>query len=444
MHIHLSGIGGVGMSALARYFLSFDCIVSGSDSSESKLTNTLQQEGVIWLDASQPLKETVNIFIYSEALLEDDIQRLSAKKQGIQSFSYFQYLGAISKEYQTIAVCGTHGKSTTTSMLGHALVKTNQNPLVIVGTQVKEFAGKNIILSEENTSTESLFVVESCEYRHSFLSLQPFGVVFTNCEYDHMDYYKSEKTYFDAFKIFIQSIPDEGFLIANFDDANVKKISKYATCKVIPVHFVQSEIFSSLLLPGDHNRMNAIMAYKTAEYILSYRDTKDRNNKVLQLQKSLEHFSGTERRFDILKCSHGYTLIDDYAHHPTAIAVTLKALADFAKGRSIIIAFQAHQYSRTRELFDDFVNVFVSHIPSHCVLKKLFITDIYEARDTQEDKKCVSAEKLVEAIQKKGGHAEYSGNYEQTIQKVKKILHKDDIFVTMGAGPVNQVAEYFL
>jgi UDP-N-acetylmuramate--alanine ligase len=444
MHIHLSGIGGIGMSALARYFLSFDCIVSGSDSVESKLTESLKKEGVLWIDASCVFAETVDIFIYSEALLEEDIQRVYAKEKNIKTFSYFQYLGAISKEYQTIAVCGTNGKSTTTSMLGHALVKTNQNPLVIVGTQVKEFAGKNIVLSKENTSTQSLFVVESCEYRHSFLSLQPFGVVFTNCEYDHMDYYKSEETYFDAFKTFIESIPDEGFLIANFDDANVKKLSKYASCKVIPVSFTQSQIFQSLELPGDHNRMNAIMAYEAAKYIISYRNTKGNNDKFLSLQHSLEHFSGTERRFDILKCSHNYTVIDDYAHHPTAIAVTLKALADFAKGRNVIIVFQAHQYSRTRELFVDFIDVFVSGIPSSLVLKKLFIPDIYEARDTEQDKVLVSAEKLVKEIQKQGGDAEYSGNYDTTIQKTKKILQNDDILFTMGAGPVNTVAEFFL
>lgn len=473
MNIHFSGIGGIGMSALARYFLSLNFLVSGSDSSASDLTDELKKEGVKFIPDTEVFSEQVDMLVYSEAIPENDIQRSYAKKNNIKSLSYFQCLGELSKEYKTLAVCGTHGKSTTTAMLGIALDKTDMSPLVIVGTKVKEFGGKNICLGIETPlsphfkrgeianedvslhQNNDIFIVEACEYRGSFLSLHPFGVLLINCEHDHMDYYKTEKSYLDNFKKFIEKIPKDGFLIANFDDENVKAVSESARCKVIPVYFSQIKNPICPKVPGEHNKLNAQMAYEAGVAIVKnlpqplFRKEGSYTEKILR--ESLENFSGTWRRFDILAEKNAVTVIDDYAHHPTEISVTLKALDEYAKGRRIILVFQPHQYSRTRELFHEFVEALSSVIPPQAGIHiaqnnniKILITDIYEARDTQEDKDSVSSEILVEAINKKGGDAMYSGDYDVTLKKLEKILQKNDILVTMGAGPVNMVAEEFL
>ncbi|MBT4937072.1 hypothetical protein HON22_04085 [Candidatus Peregrinibacteria bacterium] len=485
MNIHFCGIGGIGMSALARYCLSLGFSVSGSDSSDSDLTYELKQEGVLWVNDKEVFSDQADIFIYSEAISEDDIQRKYAKENGIESFSYFQYLGEISKNHKTIAVCGTHGKSTTTAMLGIALMRACINPLVIVGTKVKEFSGKNVCLplKNKNSKGHDIFVVEACEYRASFLSLHPFAVILTNCEHDHMDYYKTEKDYKEEFKKFVKKIPKEGFLVANFDDKNVKEVAQSAVCRVIPIYFSQLESPICPKVPGWHNQLNAQVAYEAGMAIVdseSIKSVRSKSRKVEKptsslrdgeslmgmdpclrgddrneyaqkiLRESLEQFSGTWRRFDILGEKGGITVIDDYAHHPTAISVTLQALEEFSKGRRIILVFQPHQYSRTRELFHEFVDSFASSSFIKRELGggdnsiKILITDIYEARDTQEDKASVSSEILVEAIKKKGGNAEYSGDYKNTQKKLKTMLQKNDVLVTMGAGPINLIAEEFL
>lgn len=469
MNIHFTGIGGIGMSALARYFLAKGDSVSGSDSSISPLTNELQNEGVEWIDAHMPIPAETDLHIFTEAIPKDDVQMESAQHLQVISRSYFEQIGELSKQYKTIAICGTHGKSTTTAMTGIALSATDIDPLVIVGTKVREFGGKNIHIpntpsplaplpegegnSELETPNSRLFIVEACEYRGSFLYIQPFGVVLTNCEHDHIDYYKTEESYIETFKNFVAKIPKDGFLVANFDDANVVEVAKSAQCTVIPVKL--SEIKNPLTpkVPGWHNQLNAELSLAVCKEVLRTQNLeletqKDENSQFSALSSQLSQYAGTWRRFDILGEKNGVTVIDDYAHHPSEIRATLKALKEYAKNKNLVVVFQPHQYSRTHKLFDDFVKSFVEELHFDSGLStidyRLFITDIYEARDSEEDKKTVSAEMLADAIAKQGISAVYSGNYEQTLEKIKMVLHSGDVLITMGAGPVNQVAEMFL
>ena len=435
MKVHFTGVGGIGMSALARYFLASHHQVSGSDSDTTDLIEELKQEGLEWIPSDKTLGDDLDLHIYTEAVSKNDIQRKDIQKKGVRSLSYFQALGEISKEYKTICVCGTHGKSTVTSMFGIALQEVDEDPLVIVGTKVREFSGKNIRLSKTINTKDTCFVVESCEYRESFLNLSPFGVVLINCEHDHIDAYPTEESYKNAFKKFVKSIPKNGFLVANFDDKNVREVAEVATCHIIPVKFSEIQDPITPLVPGWHNQLNAELVKAAAAQVTEK-----------YVRKSLEQFKGTWRRFDILSEENEIIVIDDYAHHPTEIRVTLNALNIFSRNKKReegkkVIMFQPHQYSRTRELFAEFIDAFSVLANTSTIL---CITDIYEARDSNEDKQAVSASLLVEALKDKGVSAVYTGDYTESLEYIQKILQKGDLLVTMGAGPVDEVAHRFI
>ena len=448
MKIHFSGIGGIGMSALARYYLFKNHQVTGSDSTKSHITEELIQEGVTWISHKSPIPEDTTRLIYTEALMNDNIQLSSAKSLGVKSFSYFEALGEISKSLKTIAVCGTHGKSTCTAMIGRALSQVF-DPLVIVGTLVKEFGQRNIYLSH---NVPDYFVVEACEYRKSFLHLSPYVVLLLNCEYDHADYYKTPQDYYYAFEEFVQKIPKDGFLIANMEDDNVKKIVKKAECQIIPVEFSKITQPHEPKVQGLHNIFNAEISFITCKELLKtfYAQVNDYekellSNKyshssyeesILTISQAIKSFTGTWRRFEVLGEKNDILFIDDYAHHPTEISVVLKTLLQDYNDRRIIIVFQPHQYSRTYVLFNDFIQSFkVLQKVSH----KIFITNIYEARDTKEDKEKISGKKFVESLESSGLCAQFSGDYMSTVKILRSQVKKNDIVITMGAGPVNTV-----
>ena len=425
------------MSALARYYLSNGHTVSGSDSAVSPLTEELVKEGIKWVSDNEVFSEEVTLHIYSEAVPENDIQRLFAKEKGIKSISYFRALGEISKEYKTIAVSGTHGKSTTTAMIGITLKELGIDPLVIVGTLVREFGGKNVTAPKHKTNN-SWFIVEACEYRENFLALEPFALVLLNCEWDHIDYFKCFEDYKKAFIKLVRKIPENGFLVLNAEDKVCLEISREAKCKVIPIKFSDIKNPIKPQVPGWHNQMNAEIAKAVC---LELAPEKEKG--VIRI---LEKYAGAWRRFDVLGEKEGVLVIDDYAHHPTEISTTLKSLFEkYPDKKKYILVFQPHQYSRTKELFEGFMESFD-------ILKKynhkLYITDIYEARDSEEDKRTVSSDKLANAIRERGIDAEASGDYESTL----KIIRKDDldgnpsnvILFTMGAGPVNELAKMYL
>ncbi len=433
MNIHFSGIGWIWNSALARFYLNLNqWIITGSDSTKTDITENLIKEWVVWIDKNEEINSNTDLLIYSEAVPETDIQRQSAKKLGVKQMTYFEALWKVTSKFKTIAVCGTHGKSTTTSMMWITMKELGLDPFVIVWTKVREFDNKNIHISQ-NPNNE-FFAVEACEYRESFLSLNPFCVVLINCEYDHADYYTDFEMYKNAYKKLVAKIPENGYLIANCDEESVKEIVKTAKCNVIEVYPSKTKNLISPKVPWVHNQHNAEMAKQTILNLFENINEED-------LNKSLSNFSWTWRRFDILWEVNGIEVIDDYAHHPTEIMTTMKTLEKYSHGRKKFVVFQAHQYSRTLELFDDFIDSFKSLKNTNSVL---YITDIYEVRDTEEDKQKVSAEKLVNAIKKTGVEVEFSWDYNQTLNKILKNISSWDLLFTMWAGHVNEVAERFI
>lgn len=420
-HIHFIGIGGIGISALAYLGLSEGKTITGSDIEGSDLTDDLKTSGAR-IDIghnSQNLSESAELVIYSEAIDRDNPEFTKAKSLGIPCLSYFEALGQLSGTKKTIAVAGTHGKTTTTAMLGLAAVRANLDPTVIVGSKVKEFDGHNIRMGEGE-----LLIVEACEYRRSFLNLKSFGVVLLNCEAEHLDYYRDERDYVDAYIELVKKIPVDGFLVANMDDENVRMVTEHCAAEVIPVRATDiNNLNLDLKVLGDFNQFNAAHAYKTLEKF---------GVDDLTIREGLSEFRGTWRRMEFRGEINGALLIDDYGHHPTEIDVTLTAIKQKYPEKRLICVFQPHQYSRTRLLIDRFSDAFKS-------ADKVIISDIYEVRDSKNDKQSINTQTFVKAIQHPA--VEWGKDLDNTYRLIKTNVKKGDIVVTMGAGSIGKLAD---
>lgn len=422
--IHFIGIGGIGISSLAYMALTEGKKVTGSDSGATALTDDLIENGahISISHSADNVNEDTELVVYTEAIdIKTNPEYKKAKDMGVPVLSYFEALGQVSRTKKTIAVVGTHGKTTTTAMLGLALIKAGLDPTVIVGSKVKEFGGRNIYIGKGD-----MLAVEGCEYRRSFLNLEPFGVIFLNCEAEHLDYYKDEEDYMLAYEELIQKIPTDGFLVANMDDKNVEKLTHQCAGKVIRAEREDiGELGLKLKVIGDFNKLNAIQAYKAAEAVGAQAD---------DIRNALEEFGGTWRRLEVKGEFNGAVLIDDYGHHPTEVSATLKAIREKYDGKRLICVFQPHQYSRTHLLVKEFKGAFKD-------ADKVIIPNIYEARDNDEDKAKIDAEKLVKMLSETHPDAEWGKGFDNTYKLLKKIVKKDDVLVTMGAGSIGELAE---
>ncbi len=424
-HIHFLGIGGSGISAIAYLTITNHIKVSGSDLSKNENTQSLEKEGcLIYIGHKKDnLKQTVDCLIYSEAIdKKTNPEYLEAKKRKVTILSYSEALGMISKTKKTIAVTGTHGKTTTTAMLGQALIKAKEDPTVIVGSRVSAFEGKNIYIGKGK-----YFVVEACEYRRSFLNLEPFAVIILNCELDHLDYYTNENDYISAFEELVKKIPKEGFLVYNATDKNCQKISQSCKRKKFGIHpSKKGEKITKAI--GDFNQFNALHALEACKNLT-------KNEK--EAKKGLMEFSGTSRRMEIKTEKDGIIIMDDYAHHPSEIKATLHALKKEYPKKRIICIFQPHQYSRTHELLKDFKTAFHD-------ADKVIIPNIYEARDSEEDKAKISAKQLVKEISKNHSDCKWGESLEKTIENIKTTMKKGDLILSMGAGDVYKITDALL
>jgi len=422
--IHFIGIGGIGISALAFWALHDGATVSGSDVSDSTLVDDLRKEGATIAigHKAENVAKAVELALYTEAIdIETNPEYQRAKYLGIPLMSYFQALGKISEDKKTIAVTGSHGKTTTTAMLGLGLIAAGLDPTVIVGSKVREFGGRNIRLGKSN-----LFVVEACEYRRDFLTLKPFGMVALNCDLDHTDYYKDEDDYVDAFATLAAKIPTNGFLVANGDDKNASKVAKHSRGQVVSVGMEEAKKADfRLQVLGEFNQLNALHALKTAELLGADPE---------KFKKALRDFRGTWRRMEVKGKFQGAKVYDDYGHHPTEISATLKALKAEHSDKRLICVFQPHQYSRTFQLLDQFKTAFGS-------ADLVIIPNIYAARDSAEDKRKIDAERLAKAIGEHHKNVIWGKDFDTTFDLLKKEVTEGDVVVTMGAGNITELAD---
>ncbi len=445
MRIHFIGIGGIGVSALAKYYLKNGYPISGSDLVSSETTAALKKIGAkifIGPHRAKSLMPGVKQIIYSPAVKPTNPELSEARKRKIKIQSYPQALGELTRKYFTIAVSGTHGKSTTTAMTGLLLVKAGLDPTVIVGTKVKEFGKeRGETASNCRVGKSKYLVIEADEWQASFLNYWPKIIVLTTIEADHLDYYKNLGNILKTFKKYIGHLPKDGYLVANRDDKNIHRTISTAVRNVLWYSFKDREsgkLRKILKVPGEHNVSNALAALTVARAL----KIPDKIN-----FKALSEYRGSWRRFETKQSTinnRQLTIISDYAHHPTEIKATLEAARKKFLRKEIWCVFQPHQYQRTFYLFKDFVKTFKGALKpkrGKPLIDRLIITDIYDVagREEKKIKNKINSEKLVKRINESGVYLPKG----EVVRYLRENLRGGEVMIIMGAGDIYTLVESF-
>ncbi len=421
--LHFIGIGGIGISAIARLFIREGRAVSGSDRNvDSPVMKELKKLGakIYRGHKTGQVPADVGLVVYTTAVGPDNPEWAESKRRGLLMFSYPEMLGQITADKYTIAVAGTHGKTTTTAMLADILVTGKLDPTVIVGSLLKP---KNKKASPTNLiiGRSGFFVVEACEYKRAFLNLLPKILVITNIDNDHLDYYRDLADIQSAFAELAAKLPADGYLICDKQDPRLKPVLLNTRCLTVDYRQFDSQANKlKLRVLGVHNRLNAAAALAVA--------------KVLEISPSISHqalekFRGTWRRLEYLgRTKTGARLYDDYGHHPTEIRATLTAIRHDLNPKRLIVVFQPHLYSRTKLLFKDFAASFAD-------ADEILVLPIYAAREPKD--KTISSQKLAAAIPR----GTYVPNMATAAKRLLKTTGPKDLILTLGAGDVFVLGE---
>jgi UDP-N-acetylmuramate--alanine ligase len=378
----------------------------------------LTKQGIVVLIPQQAenVPEDIDLLIYSDAVPEDNPERARARERGIREQMYFEALGEVTKGRKTIAVSGTHGKTTTTGMLTNILVDAKQNPTAIIGSIVKDFESNFVAGSSE------LFVVEACEWRGHFLNLSPYILVITNLEWDHTDFYPNLEAVQKTFRELMERVPSDGAIVTDVESVTIAPLLEGLSCRIIDY---KSEEASETLLVGEFNKNNARAASAAARALIPEITTEVMN-------QSLQHFHGTWRRFEYKgKTTSGAEVYDDYAHHPTAVSETLRAVKEKFPDKKITVAFHPHLYSRTKDLLQEFTNAFID-------ADHIIIAPIYAAREVDDG--TISNHILADKIRETGKDAIALDSFD-AIESHLWELGEGDLIITMGAGDIYKVGE---
>ncbi len=448
LHVHFIGIGGISMSGLAEILLKENFIISGSDSQHSTLTEHLENLGatIFYPQKASNIIDGIDVVVYTAAIHADNPEFAEAQRQNLPMLSRAQLLGQLMKNYEMpIAISGTHGKTTTTSMLSQILLEAEADPTISVGGILNAIGGNIRVGNSE------IFVTEACEYTNSFLNFFPKIGVILNVEEDHMDFFKDINDIRNSFHKFASLLPEDGALVINRNIDAIETITKDLSCKVITYSETQDADYTAanitfdelgnasfdlikygtyveritLSVAGNHNVSNALSVIAVADLLEIPLDT---------IKKGLVSFTGTVRRFQYKGERNGFTIIDDYAHHPTEIRATLTSAQNYPH-REIWCIFQPHTYTRTKAFFHEFAKAL--SLADHVIL-----ADIYAARET--DTLGICSEDLAEELKKSGTDAYYLPSFEAIENFVlEKVIH-GDLLITMGAGNVVNIGESLL
>lgn len=445
-HIHFIGIGGISMSGLAVIMCQKGYKVTGSDRDESRIIKKLQNLGAqVFFGHKAENVEGADYVVYTAAVHDDNPEIIYAKEHNIPLLSRAEFLGAIMKTYKhACGISGTHGKTTTTSMLSYALIHAGLDPTISVGGEL------DIIDGNIKTGASDYFITEACEYTNSFLSFFPTVAVITNIDEDHLDFFSGLEEIIESFKKFAYLTKDKGYVIASGMDENVKKalsdtelnIKYYGFGDKYEYHaenikyengFPSFQVWHyhtllcsvTLQVPGEHNILNTLATIAVCHLW---------NADISLVKKGIEAFRGAGRRFEEKGYYNGAKIMDDYAHHPTEIKATLGSAKKMDKNRLWCI-FQPHTYSRTRTLWKEFCESF-----DDC--DELIITNIYAARELPDG--VTSAEDLAQDIKKRGVNVRYIDELSDIEEILKRELKEDDLVFTMGAGNIYTVGENIL
>lgn len=450
-HIHFIGIGGISMSGLAQIVLKEGFQVSGSDMKKSALTEQLTSLGarIHYPQQASNITPDIDVIVYTAAIHENNPEFAAAKAAGIPMLTRAEFLGQLMRNYaRSVAVAGTHGKTTTTSMITHILLAAGADPTISVGGILKAIGG-NI-----RVGSSDCFVTEACEYTNSFLHFFPKYSVVLNVEAEHLDFFKDYDDIRHSFHRFLSGTAADGYAIVNGEIPDVAGLTAGITATVITygfdpafdvyadqitydafgcasfhIHTADSKPLSvTLHVPGKHNVSNALAAYALTSAMGITPDA---------IAAGLSAFTGTDRRFQYKGTVDGITVIDDYAHHPTEIRATLAAAKNYPHKR-LVCVFQPHTYSRTKAFLDDFADALST-------ADLVVLADIYAARET--DNLGVSSRDICDRLNARGCEAYYFPT-EETFDGLEKFLLKKcidgDMLITMGAGNILEVGEYLL
>lgn len=439
--VHFIGIGGTGISGLAHMLHAAGAIVTGTDMEASDTTRKLQDMGISIREnqSADALPEKAQIVVYSAAIRENHPELAAARRRGLIIHKYAQLLGKVMAYKHGIAIAGTHGKSTTTAMTAWILGQAGIDPSYVVGARSRQLGGSS------HGGNGDYFVVEACEYDRSFLNLNPRISAILNIEEDHLDYYKNIDEITKAFAEFARKLPAGGLLITQAGNGNCRGAAMAADCEVqtygieIEADWTATQITTAagktrslvnfrkkamgwleISIPGHHNVGNALVAVAIAHRCGISWDV---------ITKAIREFNGVDRRSQPIGEIRGITLVDDYGHHPSEIRATLLALRTKYNPQRLICVFQPHQHSRTRLLLEDFARSF-----SHADIT--IVPDIFFVRDTDEDRRMVSAEHLVRRLTENGREAMYLASFPAIVEHLQHTARSGDLIVSMGAGPV--------
>ena len=448
-NIHMIGIGGISMSGIAEILHNWGFNITGSDASSSENTQILFQKGIkVTIGHNLDDVKKADIVVYSAAIKQDDPEILEAHRLKIPTIERADFLGLITKCYKdTICVSGTHGKTTTTSMISLCFIEALLDPSIQVGAYLKQIDGNYKVGNSEH------FIIEACEYVESFLKFFPKAEIILNIDNDHLDYFKTFENIKNAFIKYVKLLPEDGVLVLNGDDSNCLDLEKYSKAKTLTYGitnkntnffavnivfdndgFAEFDVYHNdeyfdkikLSVPGMHNVLNSLACIAICtEYGISKENIKN----------ALKKFTGAHRRFEYKgKIKNIASVYDDYGHHPTEIIATAKSLMNKKYNKSWVI-FQPHTYSRTKTLLNYFAKALLNY-------DNIIILDIYAARET--NKYNITSNDLVNKINSLGKKALYIPDFEECAKYVKEHVEQNDIVLTLGAGTVTNIGDMLI
>lgn len=445
--IHFIGIGGISMSGLAAVLLNNGFKVSGSDFKDSPILDKLKTLGAeVYIGHKRENIKDADLVVYTAAIPSDNLELLEAQEKNITLMDRAEFLGQIMKGHKyNVAITGTHGKTTCTSMLSHITLAGDLDPTILVGGELDAIGGNFRI------GKSDYFLVEACEYKRSFLKFFPYVGIILNIDADHLDCYKDIDEIADTFLKFSKLIPNDGYLVGCIDDFRVKEILSKANCNTISYGFSDNadvtaknitfnkngcatfdvykgnkNLFTlTLNVPGKHNILNALASTCVSLIFDISADS---------IIDGLSKCKGAHKRFEYKGELNGVTVIDDYAHHPTEIQATLSTAKQIDHNKTYCI-FQPHTYTRTKALFTEFTECFND-------VDELILMDIYAAREKNTG--LVSSDELGDALRKKGIKCTNVHSHDEALNYVKSKLTDGDLLLTVGAGDVVIVGEKYL
>ena len=443
-YVHFIGIGGISMSGIASLLLNKGYKISGSDRSLNEITKRLKEDGAeIFIGQSKDNIRNPELVVYTDAILDDNEELIAARNLNVPVVTRGVFLGALMKNYKhSIAVSGSHGKSTATSMISKILLNSTEDASILLGGELDDMDG-NVHVGDDK-----YLVTEACEYKGNIRYYYPQTVIILNIDEDHLDYYKDLNGIVETFKTYLKNQDENSKTILNLNEENNKlvldsvqgELITYAQDNYDADYVAHNIAFDEIGRPNfdlkmkngmiEHFELGVIGRHNINNAMAAIIATYENGIDIPTIKENLRAYSGLKRRMEIIGHVNDATIMTDYGHHPSEIEVTLNALKEHTEGKLVCI-WQPHTYSRTKTLFNDFLNCFDS-------ADEVVITDIYAAREKYDPS--IHSKDVVDALIEKGINAKYLGTFEQARDYVYEIAEPSDLIITTGCGNPDELA----